>query len=184
MGTPIVIHFKVGQRFGKWEVIELDLYTPPGPNSWPKRAVRARCECGTERVVAIYHLRYGHTSSCGCAQQTGQHKYMSRWLQGLKQTFNVPKRYCVKTLLEEIGERPSPEHRLALRRVGKRVRKGDIIWCLGRPDNIGGKIYAVRGQWMSIKYGAAQLGVSYQAVKYRLRSGWDVERAFTTPKGG
>jgi hypothetical protein len=51
----------VGQRFGRWTVIEFAGVARRGQSLW-----RARCDCGTERTVRGHNLRDGDTRSCGC----------------------------------------------------------------------------------------------------------------------
>lgn len=53
-----------GQRFGHLTVLR------PAENIGKKTAWVCRCDCGREAVVKTYHLRCGHTKSCGC--QNGQ----------------------------------------------------------------------------------------------------------------
>ena len=49
-----------GQRFGKLTVLA------PAENIGIKTAWRCRCDCGREATVKTYHLRCGHTKTCGC----------------------------------------------------------------------------------------------------------------------
>lgn len=49
-----------GQRFGKLTVLA------PAENVGVRTAWLCRCDCGQEAVVKTYHLRSGHTTSCGC----------------------------------------------------------------------------------------------------------------------
>lgn len=49
-----------GQRYGKLTVIA------PAENIGNRTAWLCRCDCGRETVVKTYHLRSGHTKSCGC----------------------------------------------------------------------------------------------------------------------
>ena len=52
-----------GQRFGKLTVLA------PAENIGNRTAWLCRCDCGNLTVVKTYHLRDGHTSSCGCLPQ-------------------------------------------------------------------------------------------------------------------
>ncbi|MCI8539009.1 MAG: HNH endonuclease [Oscillospiraceae bacterium] len=54
-----------GQRFGKLTVLG------PAENIGGKTAWRCRCSCGRETVVKTYHLRCGHTKTCGCRNGAG-----------------------------------------------------------------------------------------------------------------
>lgn len=52
----------IGNRFGIWTIID-------EPNIRMYRThigVICRCDCGTERLVSTYCLKYGNSKSCGC----------------------------------------------------------------------------------------------------------------------
>ena len=53
--------FPAGAKFGRWTVLrEAPRYSNKGRRLW------CRCDCGTERVVAIGSLKRGLSTSCGC----------------------------------------------------------------------------------------------------------------------
>lgn len=54
-----------GQRFGKLTVLELAEKDNRGECKW-----LCKCDCGNTKVVYGYHLRKGHTVSCGCRMRT------------------------------------------------------------------------------------------------------------------
>ena len=54
-----------GQRYGKLTVLA------PAENVGNRTAWLCRCDCGRETVVKTYHLRSGHTKSCGCQNGLG-----------------------------------------------------------------------------------------------------------------
>lgn len=54
----------IGQRFGRLTVIA------PAENVGNRTAWLCPCDCGNDVVVKTYHLRSGHTASCGC-QESG-----------------------------------------------------------------------------------------------------------------
>lgn len=51
----------VGERFGRLTVLELDHVSGHGNSYW-----RCRCDCGTIKTIARFHLMNGHATSCGC----------------------------------------------------------------------------------------------------------------------
>lgn len=57
------IYDLTGKKFGRWTVLER-----AGNDAQKAATWRCRCECGSEKVVRGYALRYGHTKSCGCLQ--------------------------------------------------------------------------------------------------------------------
>lgn len=48
------------KKYGRWSVIK------DASNRGNKRFVLCRCECGTEKEVALHHLSSGASTSCGC----------------------------------------------------------------------------------------------------------------------
>lgn len=54
-----------GQRFGHLTVLE------PAENIGNRSAWLCQCDCGRQAVVKTYHLRSGHTASCGCQNGPG-----------------------------------------------------------------------------------------------------------------
>jgi hypothetical protein len=72
MAMSVKLLVPPGTRFGRWTVVA------EGPRHRSGKAVRrtmvVRCVCGTERTVALTHLRVGHSRSCGsknCSQSDG-----------------------------------------------------------------------------------------------------------------
>lgn len=55
-----------GQRFGKLTVLR------PAENIGSRTAWLCRCDCGQETVVRTFHLRCGHTRTCGCKNGIGE----------------------------------------------------------------------------------------------------------------
>lgn len=60
---PNKVYDLTGQRFGRWSVLKRSGNDDQGAATW-----LCRCDCGKERIVRGYALRYGHTKSCGCLQ--------------------------------------------------------------------------------------------------------------------
>ena len=58
-----------GERYGMFTVLA------PAENVGGRTAWLCRCDCGTEIVVKTYHLRSGHTKSCGCQNGEGGPRY-------------------------------------------------------------------------------------------------------------
>ena len=50
-----------GKKFGRLTAIH-----PVTKKGSRKRFWRCRCDCGNETVVEEFHLKSGHTKSCGC----------------------------------------------------------------------------------------------------------------------
>ncbi len=58
-----------GQKFGQLTVLE------PVENINGRTAWLCQCDCGRKTVVKTYHLRCGHTKSCGCQSGPGGPRY-------------------------------------------------------------------------------------------------------------
>ena len=58
-----------GQKFGRLTVLA------PAANVGNRTAWLCRCDCGKKTVVRTYHLRSGHTKSCGCQNGDGGPRY-------------------------------------------------------------------------------------------------------------
>lgn len=65
-GSEPRLFVECGQRFGRLVVLD-ECEVPRGDRpSGTRRAAEVRCDCGAERVVSVYDLLCGHTTSCGC----------------------------------------------------------------------------------------------------------------------
>lgn len=58
-----------GQKYGRLTVIE------PAENIDNRTTWLCQCDCGKKIVVKTYHLRCGHTKSCGCQNGPGGPRY-------------------------------------------------------------------------------------------------------------
>lgn len=54
----------LGEKFGRWTILE---YKGQAKNY--HRLYLCRCECGTEKVVQLGHLKNGRSASCGCLRK-------------------------------------------------------------------------------------------------------------------
>lgn len=59
----------IGQRYGHLTV------SAPAENVGSRTAWLCRCDCGKEVVVKTYHLRSGHTRTCGCQNGGGNPRF-------------------------------------------------------------------------------------------------------------
>lgn len=126
----------VGKKFGKWLVIEGGhaLVMADGSNV---SAVKARCDCGLEKILRISFLKRGETTQCrSCKQRThgmtGASEYRT-WLAMIRRCYNqqaadygdyggrgvtVCDRWNPKNggsfanFYADLGPRPSPKHQL------------------------------------------------------------------------
>ena len=71
---------QVGERYGRWLVVAVELREARGPNYSRRRSMaRVACDCGSpERWVCPTRLRNGGTESCGCFRDTASAERLSR----------------------------------------------------------------------------------------------------------
>jgi hypothetical protein len=141
----------VGTKFGRWTVLENDLYKSFGNQT--HRACRVRCECRAEAVRTYGELRCGRSPSCGCKSKERNietvwrqmHNALKRrgWdfhltLPELKFVTQLPCAYC--------GKEPSNVFRVKYKVDGVYQRGVDpsmeIRWSgLDRVDSSKGYVY-------------------------------------------
>jgi hypothetical protein len=126
----------VGRRFARWTVLE---HVGSGPDR--HALYRARCECGTEKIVQGKSMQNGASQSCGCLQREtvsqvehghnrrGKRSSEYRIWAGMIQRCDNPNRreykwygalgvkvcsrwYTFEKFLADMGPRPSIEHSL------------------------------------------------------------------------
>lgn len=56
----------VGKKFGRWTVLEINVYNPNSKAKKPLRMAKCKCECGTVRYKEYRDLYSGRSLSCGC----------------------------------------------------------------------------------------------------------------------
>ncbi len=197
-----------GQRFGRWLVIEQT--NTGGLAKW-----RCLCDCGIERSgVSASSLKSGASKSCGCLQREasgqsqrthGQSKSpeFQIWI-GAKQRCTNPKvhnyeRYGGRGIefnfpdfaqfFAEVGPRPSDKH--SLDRIDNKghYEPGNVQWALAKPqgrNKRNNRMLTFQGKTQCLAAWAEELDLSRSVIKVRLKAGWSVEEALSTPllRGG
>lgn len=197
-----------GDRFGKLTVLaEL-----PRVKSGRKirRVFRCVCDCGTERIVRLDHLRSGHTGSCGCLPQSNENRHGYHGMdgspehgiwRGIKKRCYSPGargyamyggrgiRLCerwhsFKAFYEDMGPRPSPGHQIDRIDSDKDYEPGNCRWATRAEQNRNRKdnrMLEFRGERMCMADWAKRLGMRKGTLSDRLARGMSVEEALTTP---
>ena len=87
------------------------------------------CDCGTEKVISLSHLRSGHTTSCGCYNRSqASHRRMK---------FDLPKGYSA------VIDRKVPEFSVWLNIVTRCYNSNHIGW-----EYYGGKGVGMSSEWL------------------------------------
>jgi hypothetical protein len=74
-----------GTRYGRYVLIERQANDERKQERW-----LCRCDCGTERVVRLAHLRHGKSTSCGCGKFIPPPKHgMSNSAKGFVSEYRV-----------------------------------------------------------------------------------------------
>lgn len=195
----------IGEKFGK-----LTVTGSAGVNKHQKKIWHCRCECGGKSIVATGTLRSGLTKSCGCAQTSGiagaqaTHR-MSRtrvyniWV-GLRDRCNNIKNadYAIyggrgisydprwdsfETFYSEMGEPPA-NHSIDRIKNDGNYSKTNCRWAsaLTQARNSSQATpVTIDGRTMLLMDWAKECGLKPAAISNRIRRGWTIEEAVTTP---
>lgn len=196
-----------GRRFGSLEALSFDSLNKHGGSNW-----LCKCDCGRETVARSVNLRNGITQSCGCRQGvTHRHSIKDKtepeiygayrsWVH-MRTRCNNPnhklyRRYggrgisvspewnTFETFLSDMGPRPKGTT------IGRKdndlgYSKENCRWE-GKKEQERNKTTTRWVEFNGVKKSLAEWceihGLSHHVVHYRLKSGWSVERALTTPK--
>lgn len=122
----------VGQRFGRWTVVEqaADTFRERSnrPNPLKVTNYLCECDCGTKRVVAMSRLKNGHSTSCGCKRIEANSKSGPEgrhWKGGLSR-WKTPQGYVMCQVYGREGR--IMEHRLIYEQhLGRPLRDDESV---------------------------------------------------------
>lgn len=198
------IEVLVGERFGNLEVI-CERPRHVTPNGTIVRKFLCRCDCGTEKEVALARLRNGGTRSCGCLLgkcggthgKSGTAEYRT-WL-GIRarcsdksdhnyggRVIRVCRRWqdSFEAFLEDMGERPSDNHSIDRIDVNGNYEPGNCRWATAVEQCRNTRVNVViehAGESLCVAEWAERYGVSSSMLSNRLGSGWSFEDAVSIP---
>lgn len=193
-----VNRIKVGEAFGRLTVVTVD--------SWNR--IECKCACGRSHIATSSNLRSGKTKSCGCIRKeqnnhvthggTGSLTH-TRWLvmrrrcsdsnaagyenyggRGIK----VCERWMdFSAFLADMGECP-PGMTIDRIEPDGHYEPGNCRWAtkLTQARNTrANRVLEFNGQAKCLEEWAEEYGMSSRSLMSRLRLGWPVEKALTTP---
>lgn len=70
---------KIGEVFNRWTVIGYAPNITSSSGKTSSRALKCRCECGTERVMRLGDVVSGHSKSCGCYKSETTSRLMKKY---------------------------------------------------------------------------------------------------------
>lgn len=195
-----------GQKFGLLTVISETESTIRHCRMW-----LCRCECGNLHRVKTEYLRNNDTKSCGCQKLNGfaRHRNTHGYTDSLtyvswcsmKNRCQNPKTPQFKnyggrgitidpswntfeSFLTDMGERPGKS--FSLERVDNNAgySKENCKWATTTEQarnrrNI--RNYTINGETHPLKTWCSKYKIAYSTVNSRLKFGWDIKTALTTP---
>ena len=189
-----------GNVYGRLTVIRRDGMSRTREAQW-----LCKCECGNTTTVTGHALRRGTTKACGCLAKksngltnSAEHRC---WAMMKNRCYN-PKyslyyRYggrgisvCDRWLnsflafYEDVGVRPSTKHSIDRINNEGNYEPGNVRWAtrLEQSRNRSHvKMLSHNGETKHIADWASEYGLNPNTIRSRVRAGWTVEAALTTP---
>lgn len=121
-----------------------------------RRRWKCLCDCGNTSIVLDYHLKTGHTKSCGCYnieratihglyKESEYHSFSSARARCQNQNDKDYYRYggvgiefrfeSLNDIFEEIGKRPSSKYSIDRINTFGHYEKGNIRWATSKEQN-------------------------------------------------
>jgi hypothetical protein len=172
------------------------------------------CECGNTTHVKTLKLRSGHTRSCGCLRRekqmagnpthglfySGENKIWVGMKARCKRPANDsfenyggrgitvdPRWEKFENFYADMGPRPSPQHSIERIDNDKGYGPDNCIWASpqeqARNRRTNHWLDTPRGRFI-LTEAAAEYGLPRPTLAKRLKKGWPVEKALTTPVRG
>ncbi len=188
------------KRFGMLKILEY-VHTRNGKAYW-----LCRCDCKNEKIIDGASIRNEDTKSCGCYRSMFFMKHgMSR--TKTYQSWSLMKQRCLnpkndryknyggrgitfckrwsnfKNFLEDMGEKPKG---LTLERINNNgnYEPSNCKWATPKEQSNNMRrnvLIKFRGKTGTISYWAEKMNIERYSLGRRLRAGWSVKRALTTP---
>lgn len=192
-----------GKMFGRLRAIRCLGFVSNGDALW-----FCECSCGNNKEVRTRCLNSGKTVSCGCQQLESVTKHgMSKtseasiW-RNMKYRCNNPNasnyanyggrgiKVCDRWLesfenfFEDMGERPSKEHSLDRIDNTKGYSPDNCRWATSKEqarNRRDCRLITFRGVTKSVIEFCEEYKLQHRQLLSRLESGWDIEKALTSP---
>lgn len=200
MAYPPTIFLSIGQRIGRWTLLER---LPGTPIKW-----RCRCHCGTIRAISQVGLGRGKSLSCGCyhwdriTKHGGVGTAEYRIWHGMIERCRNPRRthydryggrgitVCERWLasfanfLMDMGLRPSPRHTLDRIDNEGPYAPENCRWATRAEqarNRSNTRMITHQQRTLSLIDWAREAALDLGTLRSRLRRGWSFARAITIP---
>lgn len=197
----------LGRHFKRWRVVAFAGVVNK------KRRWKCICDCGIIRTVTTDALISGISGSCGCLQKEAASKHNrthglnrtpehNSWGHMKQRCLNkkcanysgyggrgikICKRWLkFENFISDMGKRPGP--RFTIERIDNDgdYKPGNCRWATHKEqvNNQGSNtMVTLDGITKNVSQWALEIGVSAKLLNERLRHGWNVEEAFSIPRG-
>jgi hypothetical protein len=195
----------LGRRFGRLVVVA------KAPSRGSSACWECQCDCGTSVVVRGGNLVAGHTKSCGCCQRESARAARTTHGMSKSQEYKIwrgmldrcenpnhtfyhlyggrgieicEEWHCFESFYADMGARPSPKHTLDRIDNDGGYSPANCRWATSvqqQGNRTNSRILTFRGESMCLAAWARRIGCSEEVIRARLKSGWSIERALTTP---
>jgi hypothetical protein len=188
----------IGKRFGKLIVIRRMNNNKSNKITW-----LCKCDCGNKKIICGGDLKNGRTQSCRCLLIThslSDHNLYPIWNQMIQRCTNINDKYyniyggrginvCKKwrefpSFLRDMGSGWKPG--LTLERTNNKLGyfKDNCEWATqkqqqrNRRDN---HLETYNTKTQCLAAWEEETGINQSTIRYRLKVGWSIEKALTTP---
>lgn len=194
----------VGKKFGQLTVLNREKNGGYGRLMW-----LCRCDCGNLRIIRGTRLRSGNSKSCGCSlkvhgfciggEKNSKRRIYVTWRAMIARCENRNDKswknyggrgikvcdswHDVRTFWQDMGDRP-PGRSLDRIDVNKDYSPDNCRWATSEEQNNNrrdNRILNYKGEEHTLAMWGKKLHISYNALSLRLRYGWSVEKALSTP---
>jgi hypothetical protein len=201
------VNVKSGDRYGMLTIVS------EAESTYDNRGRRLRyfntiCDCGNSKIGNLNYIRSGRLKSCGIKHNKGNYKHGGRrspeyniWTLMLKRCNNkndlAYKNYggrgiavgfsSFEEFISEVGCRPSKDY--SIDRIDNDLGyiSGNVKWST-RDEQANNKrsniMFTIGDETLCIEKWCKKLGIKRGTFTTRIKLGWDVERALTTPVRG
>lgn len=212
----IKIEDRVGQKFNRLTVLSVfSAAVKDSEGKWIQARLLCRCDCGNIKDIGACNVVSGGVKSCGrCVGRGKSTRGVSRdplyktWigirLRTLDPTYRDYPRYGGRGIgmepewakdfpafrlwvLENLGEKPTPQHTIDRADNSKGYIKHNLRWSTKseqQNNRRGNRVITFLGITATMKQHCERLSLRYDTVRGRLLSGWTPEQAFCVPVDG
>lgn len=199
-----------GKRFGRLVVVDR-APTKIQASGQRKTMWNCVCDCGARIITQMWCLRSGMSKSCGCFHRdsataqstvhgmsgTPEHVVWAQMRERCRNP-NSPSwenyggrgiSVCDRwqefaNFFADMGQRPSPKHSLERLDVNRGYEIGNCVWATKKTQarNTRRNHYITfNGETRCVAEWSELTGIGGPTIRFRLKEGWTVERALTTP---